>query len=332
MISRRALRRSTRAFSEGPKIHLNVPAAEAEPSKKKSSRKRSPEETQSTDTPAISESHISITKKARAVHVTPPVLPKSNLARSTTNVGSSTSNRDNATPPPGLVNRPAGPHMTNAPLASNTPNGSRLVTYPTESIFASPSKTGLSRPTTTTNHLLEQACSHLIRADARLEPVVEKYPCPLFSSEGLSEVIDPFRSLSSGIIAQQVSGAAANSIKNKFIDLFNKELVEGEAVERSFPTPAQVAACEVSFLRQAGLSQRKAEYIKGLAEKFVCDELSADMLLRASDDEVLEKLTAVRGLGRWSVEMFACFSLKRMDVFSTGDLGVQYDPFKPLIS
>ncbi len=80
----------------------------------------------------------------------------------------------------------------------------------------------------------------------------------------------------------------------------------------------------MTFLRQAGLSGRKAEYIKGLAEKFVGGELNAEMLIRAGDEEVLEKLTAVRGLGKWSVEMFACFGLKRMDVFSTGDLGVQY--------
>lgn len=53
--------------------------------------------------------------------------------------------------------------------------------------------------------------------------------------------------------------------------------------------------------------------------------LSAAMLINASDEEVLEKLTAVRGLGKWSVEMFACFGLKRMDILSTGDLGVQYD-------
>lgn len=52
-------------------------------------------------------------------------------------------------------------------------------------------------------------------------------------------------------------------------------------------------------------------------------ELSAQMLVEATDEEVLEKLIAVRGLGRWSVEMFACFSLKRTDIFSTGDLGVQ---------
>ncbi|KLJ06037.1 DNA-3-methyladenine glycosylase II [Blastomyces silverae] len=90
-----------------------------------------------------------------------------------------------------------------------------------------------------------------------------------------------------------------------------------------FPTPAQVAKCDIATLRTAGLSQRKAEYIQGLAEKFASGELSARMLLQASDEEVLEKLIAVRGLGKWSVEMFSCFGLKRMDVFSTGDLGVQ---------
>ena len=80
---------------------------------------------------------------------------------------------------------------------------------------------------------------------------------------------------------------------------------------------------DLETLRTAGLSQRKAEYIHGLAGKFHGGELSAQMLLDASDEELVEKLTAVRGLGRWSVEMFACFALKRMDIFALGDLGVQ---------
>lgn len=63
--------------------------------------------------------------------------------------------------------------------------------------------------------------------------------------------------------------------------------------------------------------------INGLAQKFDSGELTAEMLISASDEELIEKLVAVRGLGRWSVEMFACFGLKRMDVFSTGDLGIQ---------
>ena len=60
-----------------------------------------------------------------------------------------------------------------------------------------------------------------------------------------------------------------------------------------------------------------------LAEKFASGELSAKVLIDATYEDLVEKLIAVRGLGLWSVEMFACFTLKRMDVFSTGDLGVQ---------
>ena len=218
------------------------------------------------------------------------------------------------------LDRPAEPHRTNAPLI--TPKGSRLVTYPKDMADASPSKTGIPRPTTTTGHILEQACAHLIEQEPRLQPLIEKHYCKVFSLEGLAEECDPFKSLCSGIMAQQVSGAAASSIKRKFIALFFPA-EDGQEHARLFPTPVQVAACSVPFLRQAGLSERKAEYIKGLAEKFASGELSAAMLINASDEEVLQKLTVVRGLGRWSVEMFACFGLKRMDILSTGDLGVQ---------
>ena len=114
----------------------------------------------------------------------------------------------------------------------------------------------------------------------------------------------------------QVSGAAATSIRKKFTALF-------EGTHPAFPSPAQVLTKDVPTLRSAGLSQRKAEYITGLAEKFASGEFTAEGLVSASDEELIEKLVAVRGLGRWSVEMFACFGLKRIDVFSTGDLGVQ---------
>ncbi|KAI9848154.1 MAG: 3-methyladenine DNA glycosylase [Sclerophora amabilis] len=234
----------------------------------------------------------------------------------------STGDIDDTTPPP-PVDRLAEPHRTNAPLIS--PETSRLVAYSTAVADSSPSKTGLPRPTTTTGNLLEEGCAHLIKQDPTLKPLIDKYHCRIFSPEGLAEEIDPFRSLVSGIIAQQVSGAAAKSIKNKFVALFNEAgLGDGDELpDSTFPDPTQVAACDLTTLRSAGLSQRKAEYIQGLAAKFKNGELSTDMLVQASDEEVLERLTAVRGLGRWSVEMFACFGLKRMDVFSTGDLGVQ---------
>ncbi|KAJ5355452.1 uncharacterized protein N7496_012664 [Penicillium cataractarum] len=226
---------------------------------------------------------------------------------------------------PSPLNRPVDPHRTNATLL--TPHGSSVNAYPINLEDASPSKTGLPRPTATTGTLLEKAIAHLIATDSRLRIVIEQHPCPLFSPAGLAEQIDPFNSLVSSIIGQQVSGAAAKSIRNKFVALF--ELAgsgdgdTGSVPHSRFPTPQEVARCDIPALRTAGLSQRKAEYIQGLAEKFASGELSAQMLARASDEELVERLTAVRGLGRWSVEMFACFALKRIDVFSTGDLGVQ---------
>ncbi|KKZ61198.1 DNA-3-methyladenine glycosylase II [[Emmonsia] crescens] len=267
--------------------------------------------------------------------------------------------RPNTTNKPSpALNRPIDPHLTTATLL--TPRGSHLTAYPANPEDASsPSKTtGLPQraPTTTTGTLLEEAIAHLIKVAPQLRPVIEKHPCPLFSPAGLAEEVDPFNSLVSGIIGQQVSGAAAKSIKKRFIGLFcsgggsgsgndndndndievnntvngnEDEKNKTEAAEMrydrddDFPTPAQVAKCDIATLRTAGLSQRKAEYIQGLAEMFASGELGARMLMQASDEEVLEKLIAVRGLGRWSVEMFSCFGLKRMDVFSTGDLGVQ---------
>ncbi|KAF1358720.1 DNA glycosylase, partial [Lizonia empirigonia] len=166
--------------------------------------------------------------------------------------------------------------------------------------------------------LLRDAETFLVGADetGKLAGLVDKYHCGIFSPEGLGDVVDPFTALASGIIGQQVSGAAAASIRKKFTALF-------QDTHPAFPSPAQVLTKDLPTLRTAGLSQRKAEYISGLAAKFASGEFTAEGLVSASDEELIEKLVAVRGLGRWSVEMFACFGLKRMDVFSTGDLGVQ---------
>lgn len=243
----------------------------------------------------------------------PPVTPTPSaigLMTSTSNYSSG--DIDDATPPPST--RPVEPRHTNATLI--TPGGTQV--QPTYSNFEeSPSKPSVL-PSTTTKTLLDEACAHLMKADDRLRPVIEKHHCRIFSPEGLAENINPFRSLASGIMAQQVSGAAAKSIKNKFVGLFPPE-----SCPTGFPPPALVAGTTIPRLREAGLSQRKAEYIQGLAAKFDSGELTVAMLMNGSDEEVMDKLVAVRGLGRWSVEMFMCFGLKRMDVFSTGDLGVQ---------
>ncbi|KAF2833625.1 DNA glycosylase [Ophiobolus disseminans] len=225
--------------------------------------------------------------------------------------------------------RPAEPHATNAPIA--TPGGSRVVAYHSSPIkpedpspvkkrkakeVVPPDVGALKPPTSNIDTLLKDAEAFLIGVDPKLKGLIEKHQCKMFSPEGLREVVDPFTALASSIMGQQVSGAAAASIRKKFTALFPD-------THPAFPSPAQVVAQDLPTLRTAGLSQRKAEYISGLAEKFSNGELTAQMLIAASDEELIEKLVAVRGLGRWSVEMFACFGLKRMDVFSTGDLGVQ---------
>jgi DNA-3-methyladenine glycosylase II len=208
--------------------------------------------------------------------------------------------------------RVADPHGTNAQLIS--PVSHKILKNPPAEL-ASPSKPAALQSKITTGNILEKALAHLIAVEPKLKSVIEANPCSVFSPESLAEEIDPFSNLSSAIISQQVSGAAAKSIKAKFIKLFNET--------DTFPSPAEVAALDIETLRTAGLSQRKAEYIKGMAEKFASGELSTEMLMKAEYEEVFEKLIAVRGLGKWSVEMFACFGLKRMDIFSTGDLGVQ---------
>ena len=220
---------------------------------------------------------------------------------------------DDESPPP--TDRPAEPHHTNAMLV--TPGGTQVQPSFTDS-SETLSKPGV-RATTSTKCLLDEAKAHLLQVDPKFKSTIDAHHCHVFSPDGLKEEIDPFRSLVSGIMSQQVSGAAARSIKNKFVALFPEEACRATG----FPPPKLVAAQSIPRLREAGLSQRKAEYVQGLAQKFTTGELTIPMLMNGSDEEVMDKLVAVRGLGVWSVEMFMCFGLKRMDVFSLGDLGVQ---------
>lgn len=255
-------------------------------------------------------------RKRRAVanKEVPPLTPTPSLVN-VMRAPYSSGDIDDSTPPP--EDRPVEPHITNAALV--TPGGTQTVAYSNGLPDSSPSKTGLPRPLATTGSLLDKAQAHLISVDKRLAPLIAQNHCAVFSAKGLAEKIDPFRSLASGIMGQQVSGAAAKAIKNKFVALFNEE----GSSQPLFPTPAVVAKTSIPRLRLAGLSERKAEYIQGLAEKFTNNELTNDMLMKGTDEEVMEKLIAVRGLGKWSVEMFMCFGLKRTDILSTGDLGVQ---------
>ena len=89
------------------------------------------------------------------------------------------------------------------------------------------------------------------------------------------------------------------------------------------PTPEELLAVSEEDLRGAGLSGRKVTYIRDLAAHVQDGELELDRLDELSDEEVIEEIVAVRGLGRWSAEMFLMFHLERPDVFSGGDLGLR---------
>jgi DNA-3-methyladenine glycosylase II len=121
----------------------------------------------------------------------------------------------------------------------------------------------------------------------------------------------PFHTLARAIVGQQISVAAAQSVWNKF------------AVQVSVVSPEEVLKAKTKDLRACGLSERKCEYISDLARRFADGHVHEHRWPQMSDEEVIEDLTQVRGIGRWTAEMFLMFNLLRPDVFPLGDLGLQ---------
>jgi DNA-3-methyladenine glycosylase II len=124
---------------------------------------------------------------------------------------------------------------------------------------------------------------------------------------------DAYGALLRAIVGQQLSTKAARTIYARVCDLF------GGAT----PSPEQLLGASEEELRACGLSGRKVEYIRDLASHVLDGELELDRLGELSDDEVIEEIVAVRGLGRWTAEMFLLFHLERPDVLSGGDLGIR---------
>ncbi|KAH8119591.1 DNA glycosylase [Phellopilus nigrolimitatus] len=173
----------------------------------------------------------------------------------------------------------------------------------------------------------DDARKHLIDADPRFDDLFSKMKCRPFEH---LERVDPFRTLTTSILGQQISWLAARSITHKFIRLFDPSMPEKPAPSGStsnpdtfFPAAQQVSSLDIPTLRTAGLSGRKAEYVQDLAARFADGRLSNNKILQANDEALYEMLVAVRGIGKWTVDMFAIFSLRRPDILPVGDLGVQ---------
>lgn len=155
--------------------------------------------------------------------------------------------------------------------------------------------------------LLRKADRHLAASDPVMARLIKRNgPCRMsISTSSL------FHSLAMAIIAQQLSTRAADTIQARVMRLVSRPL-----------TPKRFAAASPDALRQAGLSKQKAGYIRNLAEAVEAG-LSKAKLKRMDDREAIGVLTAVKGVGRWTAEMYLIFGLGRPDVLSLGDAGLQ---------
>jgi DNA-3-methyladenine glycosylase II len=124
---------------------------------------------------------------------------------------------------------------------------------------------------------------------------------------------DAYGALLRAIVGQQLSTKAARSIYNRILALFGGKT----------PSPRRLLKASEEDLRAAGLSGRKVEYVRDLAKHLLDGELELDRLDQLDDEQVIEEIVAVRGLGRWTAEMFLLFHLERPDVLSGGDLGIR---------
>ena len=127
---------------------------------------------------------------------------------------------------------------------------------------------------------------------------------------------DPFAALARAIVGQQISVKAAASVWARLLEAC-------QATPELPPVAGQVLALTTDQLRACGLSQRKAEYVHALAEHFLAPGFSVARLKRQDDEAIIAELTAIRGIGRWTVEMFLMFHLHRPDVLPVGDLGLR---------
>lgn len=150
----------------------------------------------------------------------------------------------------------------------------------------------------------------LMRRDPRLREVMLRVgKCRLHESR----THEPFPSLVRAILAQQLSSKAAETIHGRLL-----ALVDGPAGM----TPARLLALNPVLVRAAGVSGPKISYLRDLAARVEDGRLDLAALETAPDEDVITAITAVKGMGRWSAEMFLMFRLNRPDIFPVGDLGV----------
>ena len=151
----------------------------------------------------------------------------------------------------------------------------------------------------------EEACKHLSKKDRVMKRLIPKFGDACLESRG-----DAFTTLARSVVGQQISVKAAQSVWDKFAALPRKL------------TPANVLKLKVDDMRGAGLSARKIEYLVDLALHFDSGMVHVDAWKDMSDELIIEELVAIRGIGRWTAEMFLIFHLMRPNVLPLDDIGL----------
>lgn len=151
----------------------------------------------------------------------------------------------------------------------------------------------------------DEACAALSAADPVMGRIIRACGPAHLVSRG-----DPFQTLARSIVGQQISVKAAQAVWDRF------------AAAARDVSPDRVSRMRVSTLAACGLSQRKAEYLKDLARRFHGGEVDPGRWPGLDDEAIIDELVAVRGIGRWTAEMFLIFNLLRPDVLPVDDLGV----------
>src|SRR3989449_1513768 len=124
---------------------------------------------------------------------------------------------------------------------------------------------------------------------------------------------DAFSVLVASIIGQQISGFAARAIAGRLQERFGGRM----------PSPAELLTLDPAALKTVGLSRMKIDYLRSLAEHIISGEFAIGHLHELADDQVREQITAIKGLGRWTADMFLLINLERTDILPIGDLGIR---------
>ena len=152
----------------------------------------------------------------------------------------------------------------------------------------------------------DDALEQLVKRDRILKKIIPRFPDIWLTTRG-----NPFITLARSICGQQISVKAAESVWQRVLLECGKR-----------PSPASVQKAGLERLRAAGLSGRKAEYILDLSTHFSDKLVQPAKWARMPDEEIIEELTAIRGIGRWTAEMFLIFNLQRPDVLPLDDVGL----------